>query len=72
MFVMLPYLSAHFLIGYCFVSRDNLQMKRAVYPLCSLYTAGFQICDQGGAPPTFFRVDSITLNTPHTTEKSER
>ncbi len=28
MFVMLPSLSALFLIGYCFVSRDNLQIKR--------------------------------------------
>ncbi len=29
MFVMLPSLSAHFLIGYCFVSRDILKIKCA-------------------------------------------
>ncbi len=71
-------LSARFLIGYCFVSRDNLQIKRAfvlgVPPTHQDFWSQhveylrFSIVE----PPTFFRADSVTLNTPHTTGKSEK
>ncbi len=71
-------LSARFLIGYCFVSRDNLQIKRAfvfgVPPTHQDFWSQhveylrFSIVE----PPTFFRADSVTLNTPHTTENLKR
>ncbi len=74
-FLCFRLLSARFLIGYCFVSRDNLQIKRA-FILGFTHTAGFMIVNIKhveylrfaiGASPTFFRVDSVTLSTPHTT-----
>ncbi len=63
-------LSACYLIGYCSVSRYNLQIKRA-------FVLGVRPTQQDfwfaiGAPPMFFRADSVTLNTPHTTKKSEK
>ncbi len=74
MFVTVCY---HFLIGYCFVSRDNPQIERSSsgfpphrrisdrkYSMLNIYDS------RSGAPPTFFRADSVTLNTPHTTGKS--
>ncbi len=73
-------LSAHFLIGYRLVSRDNLQIKRT-FVLGFPHTSGFLIVNIQHieylrftirAPLTFFRADSVTLSTPHTTEKSEK
>ncbi len=70
---------ALFLIGYCFVSRDNLQIKRT-FVLGVPHTAGFLIVNIQlvvylwfaiGATLTFFWADSVTLNTPHTTGKSD-
>ncbi len=63
-------LSARFLIGYCFVSRDNLQIIHA-------FVLGVPPTHQDfwfaiGVPPTFFRADSVTLNTPHTTGRSDK
>ncbi len=63
-------LSACYLIGYCSVSRYNLQIKRA-------FVLGVRPTQQDfwfaiGAPPMFFRANSVTLNTPHTTKKSEK
>ncbi len=68
-------LSARFLIGYCFVSRDNLQIERAfvlgvpphsrislIVNIQHVEYLRFAI----RAPPTFIRADSVTLNTPHT------
>ncbi len=74
-------LSAGFLIGYCFVSHDNLQIKRAFVLGVPPHTAGFLIGNIQHVeylwfaiktPLTFFRADSVTLNTPHTTGKSEK
>jgi len=74
-------LSVRFLIVYCFVSRDNLQIIRTIVLCVPTHTAGFLIVSIQhveylrvaiGAPLIFFRVDSVTLNTPHTTEKSEK
>ncbi len=70
MFAKLPSLSARFLIGYVFVSRDNLQIKCTFIlgvPPTHVEYLRFAI----GVPLTFFRVDSVTLNIPHTTEKSD-
>ncbi len=62
-------LSAHFLIGYCFVSRDNLQIKR-VFVLCVHHTQqDFWSYDSRS---TFFRADSLILNTPYTSGKSDK
>ncbi len=65
-------LSANFLIGYCFVSRDNLQIKCAFILGVPLHTSGFLIVNiqHVWVSPTFFRADSVTLNTSHTTGKS--
>ncbi len=78
-FVML--LSACFLFGYGFVSRDNLQIKCTfvlgapptqqdfwsyIFNMLNIYYSW-----SGGAPK-FFRADSVTLNTPHTTGKSDK
>ncbi len=50
-------------------------------PRGSPHTSGFLILNiqhveylrfMIGAPPTFFRADSVTLNTPHTTGKSDK
>ncbi len=70
---------ALFLIGYCFVSRDNLQIKRTfvlgVPPHSRISDRKYSTCCilwfAIGAPPTFFWADSVTLNTPQTTGKSD-
>ncbi len=51
-----------------FISRDNLQIIRAFVLGVSPTHQDFTM----GAPPTFFRADSVTLNTPHTTGKSDK
>ncbi len=47
-----------------------------VCPRGSPHTAGFLIVEYLRfaiwAPPTFFRVDSVTLNTPHTSDDFEK
>ncbi len=60
-------LSARSLIGYCFVSRDNLKIMCAF--VLGVPPPHIRISD---APRTFFRADSVTLNTPHTTGKSDK
>ncbi len=74
-------LSDRFLIGYCFVSCDNLQINHTFVLCVPPHTAGFLIVNIQhveylrfaiGAPQTFFRADSVTLNTPHTTEKYDQ
>ncbi len=73
-------LSARFLIGYCFISRDNLQIRRAfnlgVPPTHQDLWSYIQHVEclrfTIGASPTFFWADSVTLNTLYTTEQSEK
>ncbi len=74
-------LSARFLIGYCFVSRDNMQIIHAfvlgVPPHSMISDRKYSTCwiflrFAIEAPPKFFRADSVTLNTPHTTGKSDK
>ncbi len=67
-------LSARFLIEYCFVSHDNLQIKHVfvlgVTPPPPPIQQDFWFTI--GVPQTFFRADSVSLNTPYTSEKSDK
>ncbi len=66
-FVMLPSSVSSLSNWILFRSRDDLQIK-CTFVLGVQRYLRFAI----GAPPTFFRADSVTLNTPHTSGKSDK